>query len=78
MDDKSDSRPDGDSDSGKSPSDHDKNDKDHDGDVLDQDVPDPDAHLSDEERKKIICVLTITIRADANTAYVGQATLVEA
>ena len=44
-----------DSDSGQSPSDHEKPLKDSVIDAIDREVPDPDAHLSQEERAKIVC-----------------------
>jgi hypothetical protein len=43
----------GDSDSGQSPSDHEKGTEESPIDVVNREVPDPDAHLSEEERKKL-------------------------
>lgn len=51
----------GDSDSGQSPSGNEKGLKAVPLDDLDRVVPDPDAHLSDEERAKIVCSSSLQV-----------------
>lgn len=57
MDEKTHPKGHGDSDSGQSPSDHERTVDKLPIDAVDGEIPDPDAHLSEEERKKMYATI---------------------